>query len=402
MKISTLFSAAVAKRLALVEEISSNSNQHEFNGVEKLKAIIGKESKLFEGSDFIWIGANEDVVKTRDSLRWYDARSKSADRTGRSEYRFYYRTNAVTELMRNKDLVIFAKYAKEERFLVLVIEDGASVEAAVLWLFGLDRKSYLVFGEHNNDKQIETVERMLLINLGIIQDTSPIVDYGPIFEPFGFNYPSTLQMSILAQEAAKSIDYIQEPDLAILELIKIEFDMYRYIEMRIEEENIRKGFVIDGEVDFEYFDNYVKSYLNRRKSRAGASLENHLEYIFKQNNLKFDRQAVTENKSKPDFLFPGRKEYAEDSYDASLLAMLASKKSAKDRWRQVLSEAIRIKNKHLFTQEPSISINQTKEMRSHSLILVIPKDIHKTYKPEQLDMIVSLKEFINHIKSIQR
>ena len=43
--------------------------------------------------------------------------------------------------------------------------------------------------------------------------------------------------------------------------------------------------------------------------------------------------------------------------------MLAAKTSCKDRWRQVLAEADRIRTKHLLTLEPAISKIQTAEMR---------------------------------------
>ena len=58
--------------------------------------------------------------------------------------------------------------------------------------------------------------------------------------------------------------------------------------------------------------------------------------------------------------------------------MLGSKTTAKDRWRQVLEEADRIKRKHLITLEGAISENQTKEIRSRTLQLVVPKEIPST------------------------
>ena len=48
---------------------------------------------------------------------------------------------------------------------------------------------------------------------------------------------------------------------------------------------------------------------------------------------------------------------AESAYDAWV------KSTCKDRWRQVLSEADRIPNKHLFTLEAAISENQTSKCK---------------------------------------
>jgi len=56
--------------------------------------------------------------------------------------------------------------------------------------------------------------------------------------------------------------------------------------------------------------------------------------------------------------------------------MLGVKSTCKDRWRQVLAEADRIDQKHLLTLEAAISINQTAEMQSKQLQLVVPAAVH--------------------------
>ena len=60
--------------------------------------------------------------------------------------------------------------------------------------------------------------------------------------------------------------------------------------------------------------------------------------------------------------------------------MLGAKSTCKDRWRQVLSEAQRIPNKHLLTLEPGISENQTDEMQAKRLQLILPAQLHATYR----------------------
>lgn len=74
--------------------------------------------------------------------------------------------------------------------------------------------------------------------------------------------------------------------------------------------------------------------------------------------------------------------------------MLGVKSTCKDRWRQVLSEARRIENKHLFTLEPGISENQTAEMGENRLTLVLPKSLHDSYKPVQQASLMQLGQFI--------
>lgn len=74
--------------------------------------------------------------------------------------------------------------------------------------------------------------------------------------------------------------------------------------------------------------------------------------------------------------------------------MLGSKSTSKDRWRQVLAEADRIAEKHLATLEPGISQNQTDEMQAKKVRLVIPRELHRTYKPTQQSWLLSLAEFV--------
>ena len=53
----------------------------------------------------------------------------------------------------------------------------------------------------------------------------------------------------------------------------------------------------------------ANSFLNRRKSRFGKSLEHHLAHVFTATKLRFEEQAVTDDKKRPDFPFPGGAEY---------------------------------------------------------------------------------------------
>ena len=95
--------------------------------------------------------------------------------------------------------------------------------------------------------------------------------------------------------------------------------------------------------------------------------------------MMFSQQVETENKSKPDFIFPGISQYLDLSYPTELLTMLGVKTTCKDRWRQVLPKAAWIPKKHLLTLDPGISSNQTDEMKAHSLQLILPESIKSSY-----------------------
>jgi hypothetical protein len=154
-------------------------------------------------------------------------------------------------------------------------------------------------------------------------------------------------------------------------------------------------------VDVEGFLRFSLSVQNRRKSRVGLAFENHLEILLGQHGIRFSRTAVTENRSKPDFLFPSAEAYADAGFDASRLTMLGVKSTCKDRWRQILAEADRIPEKHLLTLEPAISRQQTDEMREKRVRLVVPFELHETYLQEQRDWLLDLREMISMVRARQ-
>ncbi|MDB5682288.1 MAG: restriction endonuclease [Sphingomonas bacterium] len=66
-----------------------------------------------------------------------------------------------------------------------------------------------------------------------------------------------------------------------------------------------------------------------------------------------------------------------------------------------MTEADRIAEKHLVTLEPGISQNQTDEMQAQRLQLVIPSELHQTYRPIQQAWLISLADFIAIVRSKQ-
>ena len=148
---------------------------------------------------------------------------------------------------------------------------------------------------------------------------------------------------------------------------------------------------MDGFVEFSF------SIQNRRKSRAGYALANHLEAIFREHNIRCSREKVTENRPKPDFVFPFIEVYPDETALEEQLTVLGVKQTCKDRWRQVLSEARRIAKKHLLTLEPGISTNQTDEMQANGLLLVVPSEIQDTYQPDEKQWLMSLSEFLEKL-----
>lgn len=95
-------------------------------------------------------------------------------------------------------------------------------------------------------------------------------------------------------------------------------------------------------------------------------MKHHLASIFKENDLRFTAQAKTEENKRPDFIFPSQEDYFDVNFPVNKLVSLATKTTCKDRWRQILNEANRLRNrnKYLCTLQQGISTTQLEEMFS--------------------------------------
>ena len=216
------------------------------------------------------------------------------------------------------------------------------------------------------------------------------------------SFPDTRQMSQGARdcynEAAKvdAGSIKSSPDEILLHWLDTEYDLFKYMEEKVYADVINKP--------FSSIDDFVKmanEVLNRRKSRAGKSLEHHLACIFTHNELVFEEQAITEDNKKPDFLFPNAECYHNLLFPADDLVVLGAKTTCKDRWRQVLTEADRVDVKYLFTLQQGISKNQLREMHDSHLTLVVPSEYIKSFPQEYQGEICNLMGFIRMVRKKQ-
>ncbi|MBI5859126.1 MAG: restriction endonuclease [Sphingobacteriales bacterium] len=189
----------------------------------------------------------------------------------------------------------------------------------------------------------------------------------------------------------------KNPDNALLSWIDTEYQLFKAIEEKFYTDIAKKGFK-----SVEELINIANSLLNRRKSRAGKALENHLCSIFDLNKIKYETQVKTEKNKKPDFIFPDGISYHNISFDLEDLFFLGAKTTCKDRWRQILNEAARIETKHLMTLQQGISKNQLEEMEEHKVVLVVPETNRKSFPKEYRNSILSLGDFIKVVKESQK
>lgn len=398
--LSQYFNGVAIKTLSAVEADPYSSHQHEFNGVSGLKSILGKvQGKAKFDTKFIYLTDNEDEPVTDEGfLTWYDARERNPKR---SEYRLYFPTTQVSMCAAAGDLLVIG-LRPDNSVLVVIAEKSSTIGSQIKWLFGFSgdtHPGFSVRGELESEQdKLAFASRLILEQIGISVEYNESNYLDEMLNMFGSSFPRTYDFSKYARSTLKDVSPLEDPDTVFMAWIEREEILFRTLEKYLIGERLSKGF----DDDVEGFISFSLSVQNRRKSRVGYAVENHLEEIFSSQGVNHSRGKVTENKSKPDFLFPNIENYHDISFDPSLLTMLGVKSSCKDRWRQVLSEADRIEHKHLFTLEAAISENQTKEMRERKLQLVLPKILHATYTPYQQAQLMDMRNFINLVKERQR
>ena len=395
------FKGVVAKKLSAVETKPETSNQHEFNATVRMKELFGEDDRKFK-ADFLYVD-DEQSFTSNDFLTWYDARRKHPTRT---EYRLYYPSTPVSDAAAVGDS-LFICVKQDETILCVIAHKDATITSQLYWLFNLDAEKADKFTQNveltTDADHLEFAARTILAQIGIEFEENDEKDLLPgLLEQFGSSFPKTEVFSSYARSLVHFADPVGEPDETLIQWFSMEEKLFFLMEQHIIRERLKLGFYADSDVDVEGFVKFSLSVQNRRKSRAGLSLENHICALFDANKIKYAHTPITENRSRPDFLFPSIECYQDRHFPADQLTMLGSKSTCKDRWRQVLAEADRIERKHLLTLEAAISTYQTDEMVDKKLQLVVPASIHKTYTEKQRHWLYTVEDFLNEVKEKQR
>lgn len=396
--LSQYFKGVAVKKLSEVEINPAKSNQHEFNGVGDLKQLLGSEKRTFSAKCVYMIDIDEDPVFEDTSVTWYDARENHPTRT---EWRLYFKSTQALSNCSVGDTLIICRN-QDDSLLMIITEKDSTIERQMLWLFGIVASARPIFTvkstlETEQDR-LQFASRIILEKIGINNPAEDDNLLDVMLERFGGIFPNTKDFSAFARETAGDVNLLEDPDGTLLAWMEQEEILFRTLEKHLIADRLQQGFA-DNVEDFFTFS---LSALNRRKARAGAAFENHVEFLFDQHGLHFSRTPMTENRKKPDFIFPDIDCYHNVSFPVDLLTMLGVKTTSKDRWRQICSEADKIDVKHLLTLEPSISVNQTNEMEAAKVQLVIPSEIKNTYTAQQQERILTVANFIDIVSEKQK
>ena len=270
-------------------------------------------------------------------------------------------------------------------------------------------RAYILNSEDDIDQfldafGISSTETNRLIDAGQIHvETQEQIAIQEFIASLTVEFPLSEEMSAAARNIQNRVyDHLEfirtNPDRKIIDWTSTEYALFRAIEHARYGDTISRGFT-----SVDEFITMANMVLNRRKSRAGKSLEHHLSAIFDGNEIVYTAQAVTEGNKKPDFIFPSQAAYHDTAFPTDKLVSLAAKTTCKDRWRQVINEADRLRDrpKYLCTLQQGISPAQMDEMQSENVILVVPKQYIAAYPADRQERIWTLSKFVSYVREVE-
>lgn len=313
---------------------------------------------------------------TESSVKWYGAKT-------RSEYRItgFGRDFPFIAHDTVGDLLVLIPIERQSAFLGYVLDLEEDIEDITTQLGISPAKSWMFY--IRDLEQIETESACIERNF---REFTRMLDSFPAGEVF-------------SAETWRILDECMDgfggwpADKALFQCMATEFNLFKYAERKLCQNELIRPFK-----DVDDFIATAQTMLQRRKSRAGRSLENHVEYYLKAAGIPHKmRPAII---GKPDVVIPSETAYSDPGYPDDRLFLIAVKTTCKDRWAQVLKEGKRVQQKHLLTFQKGMAISQLQEMQASNVQLVVPKPLHNAYPSERKSgvRILSVQEFMDLVR----
>jgi type II restriction enzyme len=259
----------------------------------------------------------------------------------------------------------------------------------------------------DRDEDIEDIESALGLNLlgrwGIYRDGIPQMEdeddciigrfrrYADNVEAF----PSCEELSQHARDVLrlclKQFDRLGADDM-LLRCAEAEYALFRAVERHLCASDIDGPFR-----DTDEFLRAAARMANRRKSRAGRSLENHVEFLLTRAGIPHTMRPAIDGE--PDVIIPSARAYYDPAYPQDRLFVLGIKTTCKDRWRQVLNEGRRKREKYIVTLQAGISTAQLDEMQQAGIGLIVPRNLHESYPEDRRARLLTVSAFIDKVRA---
>jgi len=181
--------------------------------------------------------------------------------------------------------------------------------------------------------------------------------------------------------AGENKDYIKSNFSKILDLMQDGiYEEYLREQHRVGQKILDEQLSNNDHIEFNDLDKFFLSISQSRKSRAGSAFEFIIREMLVRLEYPFSEQVVIGG-AKPDYVLPSEKYFLERPLDSILLT---AKRTLRERWRQIVTEANKAYGYFLATIDKKVSQNQIKQASEHKVYIVVP---------------ISIKQEIEHYKS---
>lgn len=324
----------------------------------------------------VWQGG---AYETDSVVTWY---GKGETRNPRREYRLtvfgrnfpYLNPDSVGELfvLIPRDIRSFIAYVIDLPEDIEDIQAALGVEVITTWAI------------YDADREPAPIDEKSCVDLRFRK----FAEENPALFPSGDIFSAATRETMLACIAnfhKKSLDS------RLMLLMESEYRLFKLVERQLCIDEVRRLFK-----DVDDFLTTAGTIMNRRKSRAGRSMENHVEYLLKEAGIPFDVRP--DLPGIPDIIIPGKAAYQDAAYPVEKLFMVGVKTTCKDRWGQVLKEAPRIPHKHLLTLQEGVSAKQIKDIYQNNITLVVPAELHGNYPKDERSKLLKVEDFVKHVR----
>lgn len=127
----------------------------------------------------------------------------------------------------------------------------------------------------------------------------------------------------------------------------------------------------EGALYFADIDKLLMSIFQSRKSRAGKAFEYIIKELFTRLSYPFSEQVDIEGAT-PDFVMPSEAYFRKRPLDSIIFT---AKRTLRERWRQVVTEANKGYSFFLATIDQKIGSNQIEHAAKHKIYLVVPASL---------------------------
>lgn len=153
------------------------------------------------------------------------------------------------------------------------------------------------------------------------------------------------------------------------------------------------GAVVDAVAShFREIDVFCLSLTQSRRTRAGKAFEDILKGLFSRMKYPFEEKPVINGV--PDFILPSEAHYRRNAMDCIIFT---SKRTLRERWRQIVTEGTRGLGFYLATIDEKVSAKALEEMRAHRIYIVVPERIKQAFYPDAVNAITFSNFFHDHL-----